>query len=230
MNGSMRVMKIASAGRWRHWARSIARASAAHGPVTRRRALLAFVLRRRPPLSPRSVRYEISQRHFNTGGPLFLQPVIRLALYLHSSTAQPSQRSAPPATTFARRASKTNLMTARAPLTKAIFRRSTTHINVLPERTLVREMVERTRRIEERVTLRTKLAQRSGEAAAPEDRRTAPPGKRSSDEWWKSDAAEPLSRRASSISPTVNVDQIAESVMRQLDRRVGAWRERMGRT
>jgi hypothetical protein len=96
----------------------------------------------------------------------------------------------------------------------------------IQSKALLREIVERTRRIEERVRVDKKLAAKSAapEAVSAESqelrRRTGP-------DWWKSEPAEQTRRAAA--TPAVNVDQIAESVMRRLDNRVSAWRERMGR-
>jgi hypothetical protein len=95
--------------------------------------------------------------------------------------------------------------------------------------TLIRGIIERTRRIEQHVQVQARLAARpaASSSQALEAERAAQARKTGAD-WWKEDSGEARSRVAVNHQP-VNVDQIADKVMRQLDSRVGAWRERMGR-
>jgi hypothetical protein len=93
-------------------------------------------------------------------------------------------------------------------------------------RSLLQELSDRTRRIEERVHVERRLVARERgssnvSAEAQELRRRMGP------DWWRSEPAAP--RQINSPSAPVNVEQIAETVMRQIDHRVSAWRERTGR-
>jgi hypothetical protein len=93
-------------------------------------------------------------------------------------------------------------------------------------RSLLRELSERTRRIEERVRVEKRLVlrehgSRSVSAEAHELRRRMGP------DWWRADTT--AQRQHSTPAAGVDVDQIAEKVMRQIDHRVNAWRERTGR-
>jgi hypothetical protein len=91
----------------------------------------------------------------------------------------------------------------------------------------MREVQERTRRIEERVFSRTFVLARPASLASAE--RSSGTGARPEAEWWQSPApAEP--ERPRTAPPAFHLDQIADNVMRQIDRRIGAWRERMGRS
>jgi hypothetical protein len=93
-------------------------------------------------------------------------------------------------------------------------------------RSLLRELSERTRRIEERVRVEKRLVLRERgstnvSAEALELRRRMGP------DWWRADTT--AQRQHATPAAAVNVDQIAETVMRQIDHRVSAWRERTGR-
>lgn len=91
--------------------------------------------------------------------------------------------------------------------------------------TLAREIVERSRRLEERVRVEKRLAARGPAPVAITEQQEA--ARRAGPDWWKTD---PPSRGVRPVpAPPVNVDQIAETVMRRLDQRVSAWRERTGR-
>jgi hypothetical protein len=93
-------------------------------------------------------------------------------------------------------------------------------------RSLLRELSERTRRLEERVHVEKRLVLRERgstnvSAEAQELRRRMGP------DWWRADTT--AQRQHASPAAAVNVDQIAETVMRQIDHRMSAWRERTGR-
>jgi hypothetical protein len=92
-------------------------------------------------------------------------------------------------------------------------------------KTLLREIVERTRRLEERVRVEKRLVARGASLAAATEQQEA--DRRAGPDWWKSDA--PMRSPRPPALPALNVEQITETVMRRLDQRVSAWRERMGR-
>jgi hypothetical protein len=89
----------------------------------------------------------------------------------------------------------------------------------------LRLALERTRRVEHRVSTREFVLVRApgarGAGSAEENGRTPT-------HWTAENSGVPAYPRPLA-APPVNVDQIADTVMRQLDRRIGSWRERMGR-
>ena len=100
------------------------------------------------------------------------------------------------------------------------------HTEQRHSRSLLRELSERTRRIEERVRVEKRIVIRgqgstNASAEAQELRRRMGP------DWWKPETT--AQRQRSAPAAAMNVDQIAETVMRKIDHRVSAWRERMGR-
>jgi hypothetical protein len=90
----------------------------------------------------------------------------------------------------------------------------------------LRQVTERNRRIEERTATRELVVVRqpSSRAMDVSAERQHPPSA------WPPEAFSPPAWSRPPIAPPApDVDRIAENVMRLLDRRVGAWRERMGR-
>jgi hypothetical protein len=227
MNGSIPRIKIGNSGRWRAWARVIAgaRFSGRHG-VTRRRGPLQMAL-----LRCRRIAFWIAQRnilsqHFADGAPVLGRHQLRLALHWSSPLARilRTTRTVNTPLAFVGR-----MVTGERPAERAPA--DSSHIRTLQgeqtqTKTLLREIVDRTRRIEERVRVEKLLAARGvpSAAASAEVRELR---RRSGPDWWKSEPAAQQQRPAATSA--VNVDQIAETVMRQLDHRVNAWRERMGR-
>jgi hypothetical protein len=92
---------------------------------------------------------------------------------------------------------------------------------------MLSRIVDRSERREERSLSREVVivhAAPAGSRTGRDDTRTSV-SRPAPDQW--SSTSWPSTRSAS--APTVNVDQIAETVMRQLDRRIESWRERTGR-
>jgi hypothetical protein len=88
----------------------------------------------------------------------------------------------------------------------------------------LRAAVHRTKRVEQAVVMRKLVLAHAAGARSDE----MPENRRALNDWTLATAEVPAHVRAPS-SPPVNVDQIADTVMRQLDRRLVSWRERMGR-
>jgi len=205
--------------RWREWARSLADARRAGGRsrdtgVTRRRNPLHLALARRGRMwAWIDSHTHVLHRHSREGDRIDVRPLIRFSWH-HDSPLQRILRGAGVAPGFTSRAEPS------APAYEAI------HTTLRAAKTTLREIVERTRRIEERALATPRLALRGKqiELEARPAARQVP--KALSDDWWK---PEPESARHRPSVPVLNVDQIAESVLRQLDHRVSAWRERMGR-
>lgn len=205
----MRAMKIGNAARWRNWARALSRRG-----VSRRRSplSLAFV-RRAQMVSWISSWNNVIHKYSVVGGPLSVQANLRVAL-VGQIVVPVSARAQALANDSAREPAHTSALESTA--------------GQPSKHTLLRDIVERTRRIEQRVQVHTHLVSRpTANAAGPEVER-ALHAKRTSAEWWNQDFGDTRSH-PSPPQPTVNVEQITDSVLRQLDRRVGAWRERMGR-
>lgn len=93
----------------------------------------------------------------------------------------------------------------------------------LSERTIVHSLVERTRRMETHVR-----PQKYALVRKPEPATSAPsPPPSSPREWWMEHTKSAQAQRFA--APTINVEQLTETVIRRIDQRVGAWRERTGR-
>jgi hypothetical protein len=108
----------------------------------------------------------------------------------------------------------------------SLVHRSALRIEEHAMRVLAKEIVQRSRRVEERISVRTKFIQRGATSdGAPQRMQTG--ARPDGPEWWKAEPARHAPRQAA--MPAMNMDQITETVLRQLDHRVGAWRERMGR-
>jgi hypothetical protein len=155
----------------------------------------------------------VLHRHFRDGDVIDVRAVIRFSW----QTAFPLERilrSPGVAPGFA------NGAEASAPAYEAI------HSTLQAAKTTLREIVERTRRVEERALATPRLALRSKQIEMEVRAAARQVPKALSDDWWK---PEPESTRRHPSGPVVNVEQIADSVLRQLNHRVSAWRERMGR-
>ena len=222
MNGSMQAKKISSVMRWRNWASALTR----HG-VSRRRSPLARVFARRSrALQTIHFHNSVAYRHLSGDTSIVVRPVVRLAVLLRGQGrsmlpgSHAGDRAAGPADESRTIMAVEEVNAMRQVLTR--LERSTANVSI---DTTVRNILTRSRRIEEHVTVRTRFAARPQDLQGQMDERRAQP--RDNKEWWRSEAAPSLNRQAP--QPVLNVDQIADTVLRQLDRRVGAWRERQGR-
>jgi hypothetical protein len=149
---------------------------------------------------------------------------VRLRLAIHWSSSPGSLTGNQRGHSFERERSLLLRASTSEPVSSAAF--ETIHTEQLHTRSLLRELSDRTRRIEERVRVEKRLVARERgstnvSAEAQELRRRMGP------DWWKSDPT--AQRQLHTPAAAVNVDQIAEKVMRQIDHRVSAWRERTGR-
>lgn len=218
MNGSMRARKIGNASRWREWARSVARrrntaGRSRSGLVNRRRNAIDLALARRARGT-----WTANHDHHVVVHPLFspvsravsVRTAVQASFFMHTSTAERFEQ---------------RVLVRQGALQRIEHVGSTSAV----ARTIAREIVERTVRIEDTVPLRTHFAapvmaqQQIPETPAALDRQMPA---RTEDQWWEPGSASPRQR---SIAPTINIDHLADTVMRQIDHRIGAWRERMGR-
>lgn len=214
------------ARRWRAWARAIAGSLPSSGPgITRRRAPLELALRR-----SRSLFWNLNYNTFahpatkNIG--IVVKPVVRLSLHW-TRTSKVWNRSLAPATPG-------ETASAMPATTSGAIRFGSAYLIhrwILPEpqtqsRALPREIVERTRRLEQRMHLEKRLVAR-GAASSAAIRESQDAAHRTGSDWWKSET--PMRSPRTPSSPAINVDQITETVMQRIDQRVSAWRERMGR-
>jgi hypothetical protein len=216
MNRSMPVMKIDNPLRWRFWAHALAKTG-----VVRRRGPLPLALVKRPKsVSFTAVNVGPKLQHFVTSTMLSVHPAIRFAWHAHAHTHLSHS--------FSRNEGQ---LSAPAGVNAFLSRFETVHHQpspgervLRPAHTLFRNLVERTKRTEERSTVGTRYASlsRAERGALPEA------VKRSSSEWWQPESA-PRTRAMPASTPPVNLEQITNNVLSQLDQRIGAWRERMGR-
>ncbi|MGC1421515.1 MAG: hypothetical protein WA815_04150 [Terracidiphilus sp.] len=224
MNASIQRITIGSTGRWRSWAKAlVASRPRRRLGVIRRRGPLEMALLRRTRLASWIAPRNILSVNLEEKFPVFNAVRLRLAFYWSSPLASiPGKLSGP------------SLAQDRSPMllelkttTEANFAaHQTLHTEQRHSRSLLRELTERTRRLEQRVRIAKRLVIRehgstSVSAEAQELRRRMGP------DWWRADTT--AQRQRATPAAAVNVDQIAETVMRQIDHRVSAWRERTGR-
>lgn len=224
MNASIQRITIGSTGRWPSWAKALAASRPSRRPgVIRRRGPLEMALRRRTRLASWFALRNILSVNLEEQFPVFNAVRLRLALYWSS-----------PFASIPGNVSGRSFAQDRSPMLLEL--KTTTEVNLAADQTLyteqrnsrslLRELSERTRRIEERVRVEKRLVIREHgstniSAEAQELRRRMGP------DWWRGDAT--AQRQRATPAAAVNVDQIAETVMRQIDHRVSAWRERTGR-
>lgn len=217
MNRSTHLKKFDN--RWREWARALSNHS-----VTRRRRPVAFAwLRLMRRIAPENGRTAITNKQFLAINNISIAPRIQLLIN--------------PQAHFSRAHSQTFVQTAvpvLSPSRELRFntlssepREASAPAIVHSSRTLLRDLTERTKRIEERSAIQTRYTVRAAEQG-PADPSRAEAGKRGSEEWWKAETTPRTRPHAASIAP-INVEQITNNVLNQLDQRIGAWRERMGR-
>jgi hypothetical protein len=208
------------ASRWRAWARALTGTG-----VTRRRAPLQMALLRRSRAAVWIAQRSVMSRYFGGSRSIVMQPRLQLAFHQTGSWNSLMRSSV-------------TALSSDAPWTRlAILRQSdpaapvdlqhrwTLRDERSQSKTLLREIVERTRRLEERVRVDKRLVARAVHSPAA-DAQAQDDLRRSGPDWWKEPAAQPA---RTAPAAAVNVNEIAESVMRRLDQRVSAWRERMGR-
>jgi hypothetical protein len=182
-----------------------------------------MVLLRRARAAARIHRQSFFYRQTGGSRSILFRPVIRLAL----NAPTPVTRILKTYSTFPATRAETAELPQRRPagvtettlLSYKTFRREERSLQ-----TFFQQIFERTRRWEERVSVRTRFAAKAIPWEA--ERAQGRPQKAASQEWWK---AELSSAPRQPSLPAMNIDQIADTVLRQLDRRVGSWRERMGR-
>jgi hypothetical protein len=189
----------------------------------RRRAPLQMALVRRARTALWIAQRSFAAQHFAANQSIVVNPLLRFSLYQQQSWNSVLRNSV-----VAGAVMPTRMVTVRQSdptVTADVRQYRTLHEQRTQSRTLLREIVERTRRLEERVRVEKRLVARAGPspAAASEAQDVM---RRSGPDWWKEPAQAPVRPAA---APAVNVNEIADKVMRQLDQRVTAWRERMGR-
>jgi hypothetical protein len=226
MTGSTQAMTTGNAARWRDWARSLADTRRAGGrrrgtAVIRRRNSLDLALtRRRRAVIRVNFQNHVLHRHLVAGDAASVDPTIQLAWTIGSPVERILQRAS-----GGNRAER-----APAPRQDALVQRyETRQTTFAAVTTTVRDLTERLRRVEERTGVPARLVLRGAQTELDGQARTAAlqAAKLPSGEWWKDETA---SMRQKPAAPGFNIDQLADTVLRQLDRRVGAWRERMGRS
>jgi hypothetical protein len=184
-----------------------------------------MALARRARTSIWIARHNVVTPQFASNASIEVRPVLQLALHWSRSVSSLYRSSVVNASISAH--SSVVASPSADPAARADQQhRWTRHEEPTDSRTLMREIVERTRRLEERVRVEKRLALRSAPstAAVAEAQDAA---RRSGPDWWKWEPAQQAARPAP--APAVNINEIAETVMRRLDNRVTAWRERMGR-
>ena len=219
-------MTTGNAARWRDWARSLGDTRRAGGrrrgtAVIRRHNWLDLALARRPRAVIRiNFQNPVSHRHLVAGDVASVNPAIQLAWTIGSPAERILQRASGD-----NRAERT-LAARQDSLVQRYETRQTTFAAV---KTTVRDVTERLRRVEERTGVPARLVLRGAQTELDGQARAAAlqAAKLPSGEWWQ---AETSSMRQKPAAPGLNIDQLADTVLRQLDRRVGAWRERMGRS
>jgi hypothetical protein len=230
MKGLMQATKIVNGERWRGWARLLAQFRRAGGRsrnsvVTRRKNPLQMAFARRERMSAWiDYHTHVAFRQFRGGDSIDIHQITRFSWTTDSALQRIFQRAgiAPVLANRAEGAGSPNIEHSPA------LSHQTIHMTLRAAKSTFREIVEGKRRIEERAAVATRLALR-GKAAELEALARMPArqiSKALSDDWWR---PEPESTRHRSAAPAVNVEQIAETVLRQLDQRVTSWRERMGR-
>jgi hypothetical protein len=208
--------------RWRDWARAIAGSPG----ITRRRAPLQMALLRRARAATWIAQRNLFLHHSASNSSIVVKPLLRLSLHW-TRTAASFTRSSLSATAADPAPAAPIAIRETAPVAPIdLIHRWTLREQRSQSQTVMREIVDRTRRLEERVRVEKRLVARGtpSPAAIAEQQDAA---RRSGPDWWKSDP--PARGIRPPAAPAVNVDQIAETVMRRLDQRVSAWRERMGR-
>lgn len=223
MNASIQRITIGSTGRWRSWAKALAASRPSKRPgVICRRGPLEMALLRRTRLASWIALRNILSVNFEENFPIF--NAVRLRLAIHWPSPLASILGNVSGHSFAQDRSPMLLELKTTETNSAAYQ--TLYSEQRHSRSLLRELSERTRRIEERVRVEKRLVAREHgstnvSAEAQELRRRMGP------DWWRSDAS--AQRQRATPAAAVNVDQIAETVMRQIDHRVSAWRERTGR-
>jgi hypothetical protein len=222
MSGLIQQTKIGACERWRNWASVLAGRGAS--------------VRRRDPLELRLLRRQrnwLITRHHHAHSTMNLRAEMQFAIasnitqqfYPQNFVRRPESpafrfvQAAPP---FAARRQEAGAGERRAIV-------SAGGPDTSPQtQSLMRLIVDRTQRIEERVMRRELVVARAASAPVASDK--VLPHNNRGQEWWQQ-ASEPGAQRQASRAAVqgMNVEQITENVLRQLDRRVGAWRERMGR-
>jgi hypothetical protein len=226
MNGLTHGTMSGRSQRWRAWARSFVLARPFAGfNVLRRRGPVAMALRRRGRTVLWMPRFTILNRRFEGSRSISFEPRISLTLAVPAMTFHRTLGA--PIRPFA---FITALHSTQANPSDSIAYRGSLPIrleqSVVPQ-TLLQEIATRTRRIEERVRVEIVMAVRTSTAHAVAAAEAQDLSRRSGPDWWK--AQPPARPHGAATVPTVNVDEIAENVMRRLDQRVTAFRERMGR-
>ncbi len=215
MDESITGRQIGNCKRWRAWAAALAR----RGGVARRREPLPFewLLRKS------AVRIENVFETANTVWNLqHLHLSIPFAIEVRPSAGeQPHVERAPdtPLNDPARRAGD-----ELARYVERTVERTLQRAEIQTSR-LLEKVTERARRVEERPAFRELILVRQLAPVRP----AAAVEQRSEPADWTSATAPGAAWSRPSASPPPNVEQIAENVMRVIDRRIGAWRERMGR-
>ncbi len=214
MNESTAGKQIGNCSRWCGWAAALARSSG----VVRRRQPLAFAwLRRRGT----AVRFET---HYRTLNSVFNPYHLHLSFPYSTAmnlTLVPAGRSQPGAPSATANAQPRDLIARLSRIEE-----HTSHTAEIRTSEFLRHFIERNRRIEERAATRELMVVRqpSSRAMDVSAERQHPPSA-----WPPEASSPPAWNRPPATPPAPDVDRIAENVMRLLDRRVGAWRERMGR-
>jgi hypothetical protein len=211
--------------RWRAWARAIAGTLPVGGRrITRRCAPLKLALRRSRALAwivQRNTLVRPSARN----NWVVMKPVLRLSLQW--TRAANLSRGLQPATRGKTTPALPESSPGGIPVAAAdLIHRWTFGKQITHSRTLLREIVERTRRLEDRIRVEKRMVAR-GVTATAVVREQQDAAHRAGPDWWKSES--PMRSARAAPSPAINVDEIAETVMQRIDHRIRAWRERMGR-
>jgi len=209
--------RIGNSERWREWAAALSR----RGTVARRREPLAFRwLRPASGIGRRFQPANVVSQHFA------VHLAIPCSVRMEFTPAQALPGEARPQSTSPFQAGSA---TADRRVTLPHLERSehsTAELTVVRTSAFIRLVTERTRRVEERVPARELVVARQAPAEPRESGKE--PGRTPSG-WMSEPAAAAGWNRPMPAPPAASVDQIADNVMRLLDRRIGAWRERMGR-
>jgi hypothetical protein len=218
----MRAMRIGNPERWRKWARYLAWRG-----VTRRRSPLRLsLLRQARGLSSLQSWYRVLHRYSTALSPLSLIANMRLAWSVQPMISAIAAPSGPRGALSKALATKTALVRPGHPGGV-----SPRYATPAPERgssqKLLRDIIDRTQRIEQRVSIHSSLVFRNPVSPAGQE---PPPmqASRAGDEWWKQSAPGPAARQ-SAPALTANLEQITDNVLSRLDRRISTWRERVGR-
>jgi len=215
------------AGRWRAWAGAIVGSfPTGRSGITRRRAPVKLALRRSR-LIASIMQRNIFLHQFAKNNWIVVKPVLCLSLHWARTTASFNRTLAWTTPAETSLGMTETVQRAVPAATLDLIHRWSLREQRTQSRSLLREILERTRRLEERTRLEKRLVVRGAAASSVASSEQEDAARRAGPDWWK--PGTPMHSPYAAQALTVDVDQVTETVMRRIDQRVSAWRERTGR-